>query len=221
MWEKIVLNLLSNAFKFTFEGRDYASRFDGAAITSSCRVARYRRRHPAESDLPRMFQRFHRVKHARARTHEGTGIGLALVQELARLHGGAVAVESQEGRGHRRSPSAFERGRSHLPPERIAAARQLDVRPASARCPLSKRPCAGCRQRMTPPMRSRSPRRLPSRSARLSDAARVLVADDNADMRDYLMRILGQQLRRRSGSGRQSGARTHPGRTRRIWCWPT
>ena len=46
-----------------------------------------------------MFERFHRVKHSRARTHEGTGIGLALVQELARLHGGDVTVASEEGRG--------------------------------------------------------------------------------------------------------------------------
>ena len=97
MWEKIVLNLLSNAFKFTFEG---GSRCDCAAHGDrvELRVADTGVGIP-EAELPRMFERFHRVKHSRARTHEGTGIGLALVQELARLHGGDVTVASQEGRG--------------------------------------------------------------------------------------------------------------------------
>ena len=71
-----------------------------------------------------MFERFHRVKHVRARTHEGTGIGLALVQELARLHGGTVAVTSREGHGTTFVVS-IRTGTTHLPPERIAAARQL------------------------------------------------------------------------------------------------
>ena len=57
-----------------------------------------------EADLPRMFERFHRVKHARARTHEGTGIGLALVQELARLHGGTVSVDEPARARARPSP---------------------------------------------------------------------------------------------------------------------
>src|SRR4030095_13680623 len=73
------------------------------------------------ADLPRMFERFHRVKHARARTHEGTGIGLALVQEVARLHGGTVVVASVEGRGSTFTVT-IRTGTSHLPPERIAAA---------------------------------------------------------------------------------------------------
>ena len=47
-----------------------------------------------ESELPRIFDRFHRVEGARGRTHEGTGIGLALVKELIELHKGAVSVES-------------------------------------------------------------------------------------------------------------------------------
>src|SRR4029079_16895835 len=75
-----------------------------------------------ESDLPRMFQRFHRVRHARARTHEGTGIGLALVQELARLHGGGVTVASREGAGTTFTVS-IRTGSMHLAPERIAVPR--------------------------------------------------------------------------------------------------
>lgn len=51
-----------------------------------------------ESEIPHLFKRFHRVENARGRTHEGTGIGLALVSELVNLHGGSVAVASRMGR---------------------------------------------------------------------------------------------------------------------------
>ena len=71
--------------------------------------------------MPRLFERFHRVEGARGRTHEGTGIGLALVQELVKLHGGSIFVESELGRG-----STFTVhipfGTAHLPRERIGAA---------------------------------------------------------------------------------------------------
>ena len=80
---EILLNLLSNAFKFTFDGQirvELQSVGDRVVL----RVADTGVGIP-ETDLPRMFERFHRIKHVRARTHEGTGIGLALVQELARL----------------------------------------------------------------------------------------------------------------------------------------
>ena len=48
-----------------------------------------------EAELPHIFDRFHRIEGQRGRTLEGTGIGLALVNELVRLHGGSIAVESQ------------------------------------------------------------------------------------------------------------------------------
>src|SRR6185503_13301309 len=78
---------------------------------------------PAE-ELPRMFERFHRVKQDGGRTHEGTGIGLALVRELADVHGGRATVESREGHG-----SVFTvtipGGAAHLPQERVSTPRQL------------------------------------------------------------------------------------------------
>jgi PAS domain S-box-containing protein len=99
MWEKIVFNLLSNAFKFTFEGEievslrqsgemaELAVRDTGTGIPAG--------------EIPHLFERFHRVRGARGRTFEGSGIGLALVQELIRLHGGAARVESEVGCGSR------------------------------------------------------------------------------------------------------------------------
>src|SRR5262249_13437418 len=118
MWEKIVLNLLSNALKFTFDGTisvelhgtdagvELVMRDTGTGI-------------PAE-EMPRMFERCHRIEGARGRTYEGSGIGLALVSEMVAMHGGSVLVESEIGAG-----STFRvrlrRGHAHLPPERIGA----------------------------------------------------------------------------------------------------
>jgi signal transduction histidine kinase len=115
MWEKIVLNLLSNAFKFTFDGR-ITVELRSAGECVELRVSDTGVGIPA-ADLPQIFDRFHRVRNTRARTHEGTGIGLALVQELARLHGGEVTVASEEGRGTTFTVS-IRTGSMHLPPER-------------------------------------------------------------------------------------------------------
>ena len=192
MWEKILLNLLSNAFKFTFDGQirvELRSRGDRVEL----RVADTGVGIP-ETDLPRMFERFHRVKHVRARTHEGTGIGLALVQELARLHGGGVTVESEEGRGTTFTVSV-RIGTSHLPSEPIARTRQLAT--TSGAIPyvhemlrwlpatdISTTQAAGPTPEIFSPSASQS-----------ETAPQVLIADDNADMREYLRRILGHSYR--------------------------
>jgi signal transduction histidine kinase len=177
MWEKIVLNLLSNALKFTREGeiRVTLAWQDGLA---ALRVADTGIGIPP-ADLPRMFQRFHRVKQGGGRTHEGTGIGLALVRELAAMHGGTATVESRESQG-----SVFTvtipGGSAHLPAERLAAARQLTPTGVSAEAFVQE-----------------ALRWLPAPQAPAATAgdgasprARLLVADDNADMRDYLARLL-------------------------------
>ena len=128
MWEKIVLNLLSNAFKYTFEGRIGVSlheRDGRVRLTVSDTGTGI-----AEDEIGRVFERFHRIEGARGRTHEGSGIGLALVQELTKLHGGTVSVESREGVG-----SAFTveipLGRAHLPREQIRS-RGPDPGPSAA-----------------------------------------------------------------------------------------
>ena len=99
MWEKIVLNLVSNAFKFTFEGR-VSVGLHRRGSTLELTVSDSGTGIP-EPELPRLFERFHRVEGARARSLEGTGIGLALVWELANAHGGKVRVASEVGRGAR------------------------------------------------------------------------------------------------------------------------
>ncbi len=186
MWEKVVLNLLSNAFKFTFEG----------SITVTLRVVRD---HVALSvadtgigipphELPRVFERFHRIEGARSRTYEGTGIGLALVHDLAHLLGGTVEVTSTVGVGTTFTVS-IPLGNAHLPAERIGAARTVMSTAVSAETFVQE-----------------AMRWLPHPSDAVvrdevvaghgwprtgnPSALRVLVADDNADIRDYIARLL-------------------------------
>src|SRR6185295_9417065 len=99
MWEKVLLNLISNAFKFTLDGEiEISARpsADGAAAQISVRDSGIGI--PAE-EIPKLFERFHRVQGAQGRSFEGSGIGLALVHELVKLHGGEIAVESTPGQG--------------------------------------------------------------------------------------------------------------------------
>ena len=122
MWEKAVSNLLSNAFKFTLEG-SVSVTLQSVDDAVELRVRDTGIGIP-EDQRSRVFERFHRIEGTQARTYEGTGIGLALVQELIKLHGGRVRVESAVGEG-----STFivtiPLGSAHLPAERIQAARSL------------------------------------------------------------------------------------------------
>src|SRR5262249_2925740 len=116
----VVLNLLSNAFKFTHRGSIGVSlRAQGGAIALEVQDTGVG---IAAEELPHIFERFYRVKHDSGRSYEGSGIGLALVQDLVRPQGGAVTVESEPGRGSG-SRVPIPRGSAHLPAERIGAAR--------------------------------------------------------------------------------------------------
>jgi signal transduction histidine kinase len=120
MWEKIVLNLVSNAFKFTFDG-EIEVTLNQVGNSAELRVCDTGVGIPPE-EIPRLFDRFHRVPNARSRTHEGTGIGLALVHELVRLHGGSMRVDSNLGRGTTFFVS-IPLGQDHLAAEQIGGQR--------------------------------------------------------------------------------------------------
>ena len=140
-----------------------------------------------------MFERFHRVQGARGRTQEGSGIGLALVHELVKLHGGAVSVESELGRGSTFTVT-LPAGRAHLPAERIGQPRALTSTALSAEPFVEEAlrwlPDSGSEGAASWPIASYGPGQV----AAAAHGARVLVVDDNADMRDYLTRLLAPQF---------------------------
>jgi signal transduction histidine kinase len=182
MWEKIVFNLLSNALKFTFEGGvDVDLRSDGNRAVLTVRDSGTG---IAADQLPRVFERFHRIEGAQARTHEGSGIGLALIRELTRLHGGETAVDSTVGQGTTFTVS-LPFGASHLPADKIGIRSSRSDTAALAASFVDDAwlwiPEAGD-ERATNPARTDGTRR-----------ESILVADDNADMRQYLVRLLSER----------------------------
>ncbi|MCW5806678.1 MAG: response regulator [Deltaproteobacteria bacterium] len=198
MWEKVVLNLLSNALKFTFDGSiRVALRWsgDGAEL-----VVRDTGTGIPEAELPRIFERFHRVQGARSRSHEGSGIGLALVHELVRLHGGTIRAASVVGEGTTFAV-AIPRGSAHLPRDRIAAPATASSTAAatSAAAPYLEEALRWSAGTSGTPARAAAPDQ-PDRADRVADRAdradrtdrtdRILVVDDNADLRDYLANLL-------------------------------
>lgn len=191
MWEKVVLNLLSNALKFTFDG-SIAVRVrrdqDGAVIT----VADTGVGVPS-TEMPRLFERFHRIENSRARSNEGSGIGLALVKELVGLHGGTISAESAEGTGTTftiRLPF----GSAHLPSDSLSSSGGMQAPSATADpyvnealrwLPGDVRPGQVADGETAPVLDTAYSAAVPA-----GPQARVLVADDNADMREYLARLL-------------------------------
>lgn len=185
MWEKIVLNLLSNAFKFTFEGT-IAIRLRQDATMAELSVADTGTGIP-ENELPHVFERFHRVPGARGRTYEGAGIGLALVQELVKLHGGSVRVESALGTGSVFTVSV-PLGADHLPAERINAPRAASSTALRADAYVQE----ALRWLKAPVEATLRPVESGSKAPAVQKE-RILLADDNADMRDYVRRILSDR----------------------------
>ena len=193
MWEKIVLNLVSNAFKFTFKGEVRVAqhalpdRIQLQVSDTGCGVA--------AEDVPRLFERFFRGRAPQARTHEGSGIGLSLVQELVKLHGGSVEAHSEVGVGTTITLK-IPRGTAHLPAERLGGIRTLQ-RARIGALPFVEEamgwlPDAGGTTVSESPAEQEFAS-FPNPAPPSSEAgrARILIVDDNADMRAYLCRLLG------------------------------
>ncbi|MFE9956848.1 SpoIIE family protein phosphatase [Micromonospora sp. NPDC005299] len=180
MWEKIVLNLVSNAVKFTFDG-EIRVRVSAGADVAVLEVADTGVG-IAPEELPQVFERFHRVPGARARTHEGTGIGLALVRELVEMHGGAVEAHSVVDHGTTfRVTVPF--GYAHLPADRVSA-----LAPAALAEPEQARLYVAETALWTDEVAR--PGGLPEPVGVPGGAGRILVADDNADLREHVSRLL-------------------------------
>jgi len=185
MWEKIVLNLLSNAFKFTLQGGiEVRVREDGDNAIIEVRDTGVG---VPEDALPRLFERFYRVQDSGGRTHEGTGIGLALVQELVRQHGGHIGVTSRLGAGTTFRVS-IPLGHDHLPAERIRAARDYAA-------PANNPYVQEALEWQDPGAAAASESRPSDHRFAATFGARILLADDNADMRGYFTSLLSPDYR--------------------------
>ncbi len=176
MWEKIVLNLVSNAFKFTFAGsieislRELDGRVRLVVADTGTGIS--------GEHLPHLFERFHRIEGARARTHEGSGIGLALVHELVRRHDGQIEIASTLGVG---TTITVTIPFGH--PDTTVTDR--------ARVPLTTSMIeAFVDESLQWTTRESTPELAPPQ---IDSGVRILVVDDNADMRSYLSRLLGKR----------------------------
>jgi signal transduction histidine kinase len=188
-WERIVSNLLSNALKFTPVGViDVRVRHEfGCAVLTvedtGIGIAR--------EDLDSIFTRFYRAADPRAKTSEGTGIGLALVRELVRIHGGSVKAQSSPGIGTRmivRIPS----GREHLPAGQLSEESVGGNVGTSAALFVDEARGWFDREDVEsnePSARIARNHEAPAHSA-TGHEDRVLLVEDNNDMRDYVRRLL-------------------------------
>jgi len=173
MWEKIVLNLLSNAFKYTLKGKigiDVRSDQNKVLVTISDTGSGI----PTE-EMQHLFKRFHRIKNATGRSYEGSGIGLSLVKELVQLQGGTISAKSEEGKGSQFTV-IFPLGTAHLPSDQIVqnTVRTLDILPNYF---------------------AEEAERLIQKTTvneQTSDTKKevILVVEDNSDMQEYIANLL-------------------------------
>lgn len=198
MWENVVFNLLSNSFKSTFEGEIVVkvhNKNDHAEL-----VVRDTGTGIPENEIPHLFERFRRVEGARRRTHEGSGIGLALVQEMVKAHGGSIAVASTLRRGTT-FRICIPYGTSHLPKGKIKNEHQTEYDPKGAAAYvhelLSWLPTPDDDEDnedndMPPAIDALE---LDSKNRTFDNGeARILVVDDNPDMRNYLRQLLNSRF---------------------------
>jgi PAS domain S-box-containing protein len=192
MWEKIVLNLVSNAFKFTFNGQ-ITVELEAVGDHVELRV-KDTGIGIAEHQIPHLFERFHRVEGAKGRTIEGTGIGLALIQELVRIHEGSVHVASEEGRGSTFTVS-IPFHPTHL--SREDTGKILSPGSTSGRAVAFVEEALQWLPEHGEVFASAKPQ-VDSQGENAADFTRnrdtVLVVDDNTDMRQYLGRLLSEKF---------------------------
>jgi PAS domain S-box-containing protein len=194
MWEKVVLNLLSNALKFTMTGTIEVGLRDGGQHAEF--YVRDTGVGIPQAELPRVFERFHRIEGTRGRTHEGTGIGLALVDELVRLHGGTVTATSVLGSGTTFTVR-IPYGSAHLPPNRVVEGLFTSSTTSGAL------PYVQEALQWIPSMAAGSGFLRDSANQDLTvlfedqeikptKLARVFLVDDNRDIREYIERLLAR-----------------------------
>lgn len=190
MWEKIMLNLLSNAFKYSKQGEiRVAIKQSGNAVEVSVTDTGIG---IDETQLDKIFNRFHRVENSEGRSQEGTGIGLAMVKELVKLHNGTITVQSKPGKGSTFTIT-IPAGRQHLPADKV-----IEEQPVNST--VSKTSAAFLQEALKWLPGEEEPINISNKNIigipqnkQNSNEVKILLADDNADMRDYVSRLLQSQ----------------------------
>ncbi|KAJ3044232.1 hypothetical protein HDV00_002910 [Rhizophlyctis rosea] len=196
MWEKIVFNMIGNAFKFTLSG----------SITVVLQSSQDRRTAEffvkdtgvgiPKHEIQRIFERFHRVEGQRGRSFEGTGIGLSLTNELVKLHGGTIDVTSDGVNG-----STFRVclpfGCAHLPQDRLIISenpeeddKDMDLTYGLALVDEARRWLTSDDDESSSVSAESVSSAANETVMAASSGMRILLADDNRDMRRYVVAIL-------------------------------
>ena len=183
-FDKVLYNLLSNAMKFTLEDGTITVMLQPAGdhcllkVTDTGIGIR-------PDQIPHLFERFRQAEGSANRSYEGSGLGLALVKELVDLHGGQISVESVYGSG-----TTFtvwlQTGMTHLPPDQLIEV-QTEAQPSRASVEL-----ADVEMELHEDHQSEEDGLLAGSSTK-ADASRILIVDDNPDLRTYVSTILREQ----------------------------
>jgi signal transduction histidine kinase/class 3 adenylate cyclase/response regulator of citrate/malate metabolism len=201
-FDKVLYNLLSNAMKFTNSGGSITVAAEQAGDHIQMKIIDTGIGIRKEQ-IPHLFERFRQAEGSVNRSYEGTGLGLALVKELVELHGGQISVESVYSEG-----TTFtlwlQTGTAHLPLEQVLevpteiqySRAAVELADLDNETPVLEEVEQG--QNLTP---SSLPSLLPvapssstqSQSQIPNPPSRVLVVDDNPDLRAYVSRILWQE----------------------------
>jgi signal transduction histidine kinase len=187
MYEKIVFNLLSNAYKYTFEGtieiilRENKNHVKLIVRDTGIGIS--------NDHIQKIFDRFVRIEGVKARTYEGSGIGLSLVKELIAIHRGNIKVSSSQGEGTEFVVTFFK-GKDHLPSKNIHESKGVAANSTSQINAFVEELTA-----WTVGLQENEPRTGKTKSSPNDDEKPfVLVVDDNSDMRTYLKNLLSEKF---------------------------